>query len=211
MSTVGFRSTGETLYDGTRPAAFADPETGGAWAKLCDALAQLLDPIAQVTRPDDSSAPWVVLASPDRCPADWLPVLAQWAGIRRPDVMSEADLRELIATGGPGMWRGTRANMIAAARRFLPPGMADYLLYFEERADGDPYALRVFTYEFVEHDPALVRAALSAAKPAGLTLDYEVRQGQAWFMLAEKMDSWADVTTGYESWWTVFQDEPIGG
>jgi hypothetical protein len=213
MSTVGFRSTGEDLYEGTHPAAYADSETGGAWAKLCDALGELLDPIAEVTRADDGSEPWVVLASPDRCPTDWLRVLAQWAGIRRPDVMAEADLRELIASGGPGMWRGTRASMIAAARRFLPPGTADHLLYFEERAVLGPgidpaYSLRVFTYTFVEHDPQLVRAALEGAKPAGIILDYQVRRGQAWFMLRQRRDSWAEVNATYDSWDDVRSDQP---
>lgn len=216
MSTIGFRSTGEDLYEGTHPAAFADAETGGAWAKLCAALGELLDPIAEVTRPDDGSEPWVVLASPERCPTEWLRVLAQWAGIRRPDAMSEADLRELIATGGPGMWRGTRQAMIAAVRRFLPPGTADELLYFEERAvinaELDPaYCLRVFTYTFVDHDPVLVRAALEAAKPAGIVLDYQVRRGQAWFMLRNRRESWAEVNATYADWDEVRGDMPTVG
>jgi hypothetical protein len=210
---VGFRSTGEDLFEGTYPAAFADSETNGAWRKLCDSLGELLDPIAEVTRPDDGSEPWVVLASPRRCPTDWLRVLAQWAGIRRPDVMSESDLRELIGNGGPGMWRGTRANMIAAARRFLPPGTPDHLLYFEERADlgaghERAYGLRVFTYTFIDHDPALVRAALEAAKPAGIILDYQVRHGQAWFMLRNRRASWAEVNATYDSWREVHRDQP---
>jgi hypothetical protein len=213
VSTIGFRSTGEDLFDGTYPAAFADSETDGAWAKLCDALGELLDPIAEVTRPDDGSEPWVVLASPERCPTDWLRVLAQWAGIRRPDVMDEEDLRELIGRGGPGMWRGTRQAMIAAARRFLPPGTADHLLYFEERAElgtgqDRAYCLRVFTYTFVEHDPALVRAALEGAKPAGIILDYQVRRGQAWFMLRERRASWAETNATYGSWHDVRSDQP---
>lgn len=213
MSTIGFRSTGEDLYEGTHPAAFADSETGGAWAKLCDALGELLDPIAEITRPDDGSEPWIVLASPERCPTDWLRVLAQWAGIRRPDAMSEADLRELIGRGGPGMWRGTRQAMIAAARRFLPPGTADHLLYFQERADfgagTDPaYCLRVFTYTFVDHDPEEVRAALEAAKPAGIILDYQIRRGQAWFMLRNRQPTWAAVNEAYSSWHEVLSDEP---
>jgi len=208
MSTIGFNSTGDDLYNGTYPAAFADEDNDYAWQQFMAALALLLDPIAQVTRPDDGSEPWTVLASPFRCPTIWLPVLAQWAGIRRPDVMSEEDLRELIAQGGPGYHRGTREAMMAAIRRFLPPDTPDNLITFDERADGDPYFLRVFTYTFVEHDPDLVRQALEAAKPAGLNLDYQVRVGQTWGMLNDGWDSWGDVKAGYPSWYEVLHAAP---
>lgn len=207
--------TGVDLYDATRPAAYADPENGYPWRRFVGALSLLLDPVAGVCRSLDGRERWTQLADPWRCPPAWLRVLAQWAGIRRPDAMTEEELRELIATGGPGFWRGTTANMIAAARRFLPPGMADLYLYFEERADGQAYHLRVFTYTFIEHDEQQVRAALEAAKPAGLVLDYQVRRGQNWNMLRTRSTAgmgpftWGDVNEEYESWEHVHTDEPI--
>lgn len=208
MSTIGFISTGDDLYEGTYPAAFADADNDSAWLAFCAALAELLDPIAEITRPDDGSDPWIVMASPWRCPTDWLPVLAQWAGIRRPDTMPETDLRALIAEGGPGFHRGTRAAMIAAIRRYMPPDMPDSLITFDERADGNPYFLRVFTYDFVPHDSDLVRQALEQAKPAGLVLDYEVRVGQTWGMLKDEWDTWGDVLTGYPNWSAVLHAAP---
>ena len=208
MSTIGFHSTGDDLYEGTYPAAFADSDNANAWLAFCTALAELLDPIAEITRPDDGSDPWIVLASPMRCPSDWLNVLAQWAGVRRPDTMSEADLRALIASGGPGFTRGTKAAMIAAVRRFLPPGTPDFLITFDERAGGDPYALSVFTYSFVPHDPVLVRAALEQAKPAGLVLDYEVRVGQTWGMLNDANSSWGDALARYPTWLAALTAPP---
>ena len=208
MSTIGFNSTVDQLFENTYPAAYADEDNDYAWQRFMLALAQLLDPVAEITRPDDGSEPWTVLASPYRCPTIWLPVLAQWAGIRRPDAMSEEDLRALIATGGPGFHRGTRDAMIAAIRRFLPPDTPDNLITFDERADGDAYFLRVFTYSFVEHDPELVRQALEQAKPAGLILDYEVRVGQTWGMLKDSSDSWGDVLVDYPSWYAVLTAPP---
>lgn len=209
-------NTGREMYENTQAGAWADPELGWPWAKFLDALSYLFDPLADVTRPPDDSGRWTVLASPSRCPDTWLPVLAQWAGVRRRDVMSGDDLREVIGPTAPGLWRGTRAAMIAAVRRFYPRDMApDHLLYFEERAriTGDEaidaYQLRVFTYDYVEHDHDAVRAALLFAKPAGLTLIYEVRRGQAWFMLNARRESWADVRDGYENWNAVHLDEPI--
>jgi hypothetical protein len=201
--------TGTDLYDATRPAAFAEPETGYAWRRFVGALSLLLDPVADVCRGFDDQERWTQLADPRRCPPQWLRVLAQWAGIRRPDAMTEDELRELIGTGGPGFWRGTREAMIAAVRRFLPPGTADQFLYFEERADGQAYHLRVFTYTFVDHDEDQVRTALEAAKPAGLILDYQVRRGQNWWMLKQREGTWADVRDDYENWAAVLEDEPI--
>jgi hypothetical protein len=208
MSAIGFDKTGDELFAGTYPAAFADSENGYAWQLFCDALSELLDPIAQVTRPDDGTEQWVVLASPYRCPTDWLKVLAQWAGIRRPDAMSEPELRDLIANGGPGFHRGTKSAMIAAIRRYLPPDTPDNLITFDEQADGDPYLLRVFTYTFTPHNPALVLQALESAKPAGLTLVYEVREGQTWGMLNANWPSWGEVLAGYPTWGDVKHAPP---
>ena len=69
----------------------------------------------------------------------------------------------------------------------------------------------MFTYTFVEHDEQQVRAALEAAKPAGLILDYQVRRGQSWWMLRQREGSWADVRDDYENWAAVLSDEPIEG
>ena len=201
--------TGEEIYDNMEPAQYAELETNYSLARFLAAISELLDPIADVTRAPDGSDRWLVLASPTRCPVEWLPVLAQWAGVRRRDSMSEADLRELIGPHGPGMWRGTRQSMWDAVKRFYPPGTPDNFLYFEERADGNAYALRVFTYSFVQHDEAAVRSALLHAKPAGLTLLYEVRVGQTWGMLDERMPTWGDTVVNYASWYELMHDTPL--
>ena len=202
--------TGADLYQQTAPMTYAEPDTGYAWAQLLGALAILLDPVAEMVRDDDAGNPgWTAQASPARCPTPWLRVLAQWAGIRasQADAMSEADLRELIGPHAPGMWRGTRAAMEAAVRRFMPDDAPEPVIYFEERAGGDPYLLRVFTYDFIDHDPALVQAALQAAKPAGLILSYELRHGQTYAMLAQHGD-YADVKATYLDYASMFAAEP---
>lgn len=207
--------TGEEIYTNTDYTNRDRDEldSGYAWRRFIGALSELLDPIADVVRPNgtfDDDARWTVLADPDLCPTAWLPVLAQWAGIRRPDAYTEQQLRQLIARGGPGFFRGTRAGMIAEIRRFLPPGTPDSHIYFEERADGNPYKLRVFTYTFEDHDPELVRQALAFAKPAGLyPFEYEVRVGQTWAMLNHRKQNWAQVKADYANWYEVLHDEPI--
>lgn len=201
---------GRDLYAATAPLTYAERQTGRAWFALCDSLSVLLDPVALMVRDDeDGNAGWTALATPHRCPLPWLVVLAQWAGIRRWDAMDEDDLRELIGPRAPGVWRGTRAAMIAAVRRHMPPGTADRYLYFQERADGDPYLLRVFTFTFIDHDPEQVRDGLEDAKPALLNLIYEVRRGQTWGMLNQRAEDWQDVRETYRDWAAVLNDEPV--
>jgi hypothetical protein len=208
---IALGDTGRDLYAATLPVAYGDPDNGWAWAHYCGALAHLLDVIAEMVRDDaDGNPGWTALGSPTRCPPEWLRVLAQWAGVHRWDSMSPADLRGLIGPHAPGLWRGTKAAMIAAVRRHFPPGTADAYLYFEERADGDPYLLRVFTYEFVDHDTAAVEASLRAEKPAGLNLEYELRVGQTWAMLNGRKTSWDQTRTDYATWWDVWHDPPPG-
>lgn len=200
--------TGRDLYAATPTLARLDPDNEFAWAKYLAALSELLDVIAEMVRDDEQGNPgWTALASPARCPPPFLRVLAQWAGIRRWDALDPPDLRALIGPRAPGLWRGTVAAMVEAVRRFYPPGQFDpAYIYFEERAAVtgdetiDAYWLRVFTYSFVEHDETAVRAALGAAKPAGINLIYEVREGQTWGMVRDSGLSWGEINETYDSW-----------
>lgn len=205
--------TGRRLYAGTPGIGHADAENGWAWAHLCAVLGGMFDPVAEVVRPDtDGNAGWTALASPFRSPPAWLRVTAQWGGVRMSaqEAMSEAELRELLATGAPGIWRATRRQIIAAIRRFLPADTADRYIFIEERVGDDPYELRVFTYTFVPHDPAKVRAALLDALPVGRHLAYEVRRGQMYAMLRDRNGglTYDDVNAMYATYTAVHHDDP---
>lgn len=208
-------TTGQEIYDNTVPARYAEEQTDYAWARFLDALSHLLDPVADVTRPPDGALRWTVLASPWRCPPQWLPVLAQWAGVRRWDLFVEDDLRTLLATGGPGFWRGTKAHMIASARRFYAPdAQEDPPLYFEERArisDDEAinaYWIRVFTYSFVQHDYEQVRRALLRSKPAGINLIYEIRDGQTYGQLKDCGYTYWQLNVGFADYQDVLRYLP---
>jgi Phage tail protein (Tail_P2_I) len=207
---IGMGETGRDLYAATPALARLDPDNDYGWAKYLAALSELLDVIAVMVRDDaDGNEGWTALASPSRCPEPFLRVLAQWAGIRRWDALDPPDLRALIGPRAPGLWRGTREAMIAAVRRFYPPGQFDpSWIYFEERADGDPYLLRVFTFDFIDHDAAGVAAALQANKPAGLNLIYEVRHGQTWGMLRDSGLTWGQLEDAYGTWAGVLDGQP---
>jgi Phage tail protein (Tail_P2_I) len=198
---VDMGETGRDLYAATPALARLDPANGFSWAKYLAALSELLDVIAVMVRDDaDGNEGWTALASPTRCPGPFLPVLAQWAGVRRRDALTEDELRDLIGPNAPGLWRGTKAAMIAAVRRFLPEGTADSALFFQERADGDAYKLRVFTYVYIDHDPDQVRKALEAEKPAGLQLIYEVREGQSYAQVRDDCPNYAALKDTYANY-----------
>jgi Phage tail protein (Tail_P2_I) len=201
--------TGRDLYAATEPVAFADPENAWAWAHYMAALSLALDVVSTMVRDDAEGNPgWTALASPARCPEPWLRVLAQWAGVRRWDAISPDDLRALIGPRAPGLWRGTQSAIREAVRRFIPEN-ADIL--FDERTGGDPYAIRVFTFDYYEHDPEQVRSAIEAALPAGLTLIYEVRSGQTYGMVRARHETYADVRAAYDTYADMRDARPIPG
>lgn len=196
------------LYHATAPLTFEDAALGFPWATYLQSLGLIIEDEMILTGGDGAHEPWTALADPQRCPADWLGVLAQWAGLRNRSAYSEAELRALLGPHAPGLWRGTVAAMTAAARRFIGPTAP---LFFEERAEGDPYLLRIFTYDFSGGDPVQIAAALYAAKPAGLTLEYEVRVGQTYGMMLAKHPLYSDVLAAYETYGDAVADRPTTG
>ena len=195
------------IYQATAPMTYAEATLGYPWAAYLASLGLLLESELVLTGGDGDHEPWTALADAVRCPSDWLNVLAQWAGVRMRSSYSETELRQLIGPHAPGLWRGTKDAMIAAARRFIGP---DASLYFEERADGNAYHLRCFTYEYEGGDPIQIEQALVAAKPAGIVLDYEQRVGQTYAMMIGKHSTYAAVKAAYATYELASTDGPVG-
>lgn len=199
----------QDLYDELEPLAYDDENQGWALAHFCGAIGVGLEEIAELVRSDENgNEGWSAFADPARCPTSFLYTLAQWAGVRYPYRMAEGDLRALIGPHAPAVWRGTRDAIINAVRRYIGP---DGSLYFEERADGDPYAIRIFTYAFdtPAEAEAMIRNELLGEIPAGLILDYEVRVGQTYGMAAAKCETYADLRDSYATYGDVRDDAPI--
>ena len=207
MSTPPLTTTvGADLYEAVEPLTWADESLGWPLALYLDAVGLILDEIAVLVRTDDlGNDGWSAFADPTRCPASFLYTLAQWAGVRYPRRMSEADLRVLIGPHAPGVWRGTKAAILAGIQRYLTPGGA---IYFEERADGDPYKLRIFTYGFDTLDEQAIRTELLNEIPAGLIVDYEVREGQTYSMLRDRVADYAEVKSTYATYGDVVAAPP---
>lgn len=201
MTTVG-----ADLYGALEPLTYADAALGWPLARFVSAIGVILEDTAVLVRSDDEGNDgWSAFADPNRCPDAYLYTLAQWAGVRYPRRMALADLRALIGPHAPGVWRGTKAAILAAVQRWMTPGGA---LYFEERADGDPYKLRIFTYTFDTLNQAAIETELSSVVPAGLILDYEVREGQTYGQLRDSMTDYAEVKATYATYGDVVSSLP---
>lgn len=192
-------TVGADLYAALEPLAYADAALGWPLAHYVSAIGLILEDAAVLVRADDEGHDgWSAFADPDRCPDSYLYTLAQWAGVRYPHRMSLTDLRDLIGPHAPGVWRGTKDAILASVRRYL--AQPDGLLYFEERADGDPYKLRIFTYTFDTLDQAAIEIELLNVVPAGLIVNYEVREGASWAQLHASSGTWGAVNTNYATW-----------
>lgn len=194
------------LYASTAPLTYDEAARGYPWALYLTSLGLELEDEMILTGGDGQHEPWTAMADPVRVPDTWLGVLAQWSGLRHRSSYSNAELRALIGPHAPGLWRGTKDAMIAAARRFIGP---DQPLYFEERANGDPYYLKLFTYTFSGGAPEQIEAALIGAKPAGIVLDYQQRVGQFYQMLCDRYATYADVNAAYDNYSDVTNDRPL--
>lgn len=191
-------TVGADLYAALEPLAYADASLGWPLANYVSAIGLILEDAAVLVRTDDAGNDgWSAFADPDRCPDDYLYTLAQWAGVRYPRRMSLTDLRDLIGPHAPGVWRGTKAAILASVRRWLEPGG---LLYFEERADGDAYKLRIFTYTFDTLNQEAIEVELLNVVPAGLIVNYEVREGPTWAQLKASDGTWGAVNANYATW-----------
>jgi hypothetical protein len=197
--SVELSRNGEALRERTEPLAPDDELHGDAHALLCGALATALDQVAEVFDPEDPVPPGAPLLDVDLCP-DWaLPWLAQIVGVSLP-AGSTPDQQRLLIAEIAGWQRGTPASLTAAARVFL--SSEDATVFFNERLAGDPYRLGIVTLAAETPDPALVRAAILAQKPAGILLDYAAIAGQTYRAVLAEVDSYREL----RSTWATYRD-----
>lgn len=187
----------QRIYARLEPAAVHDPANGYALAVLVGGIGAMLQPVHDLAREGDDDEPgWSSILDVDRAPADWLPWLAVMVGVVDDPRLDEAGRRERIRALA-GQKRGTPAAMIAAAQQSLT---GTRRVIFNERADGNPYLLRVRTIDAETPDAARVLADLRTQKPAGLVLEYGTVTGMTYDALYANFDSYAQVAAEFASY-----------
>jgi hypothetical protein len=193
----------ERLYADLTPLAYADAANGWPLLTLCGALGQLIQPVDDLARDTTAGPGWSELLDVTRTPADALPWLAQFVGVRLDPALTESAQRTQIQEE-TGMKRGTPAAMRAAAQKLLTGSKT---VVFLERYP-DPYSLTVITYTSETPDAAAVEAALRAAKPAGLILTYASVTGQLWLQVVASYAHWSNVISTFATWQDVINNTP---
>jgi hypothetical protein len=192
---------GADLYDSVGPLTYSDEALGWPLANYVDAIGIILDDIAGLVRTDDEGNDgWSAFADPMRCPDAFLVTLAQWAGVRYPRRMGTEDLRALIGPHAPGLWRGTKQALLDTVARYLTPGGS---MYFEERADGNPYLLRIHTYAYDTLDAAALETELLTHVPAGLILEYAMQEGLSYAELRNQAATYAAMRAMFDTYYAV--------
>lgn len=198
---------GEEIYDRLAPLAYADEANGWGLLILCGAIGNREQVVHDLVAETDDDPSWSALFDVDRCPAPFLPWLAQLVGERVPVGEGETAARDRIRTP-QGIVRGTLPGIVAAAQRTLSGAKTVLLI---ER-DGSPYRLTVVTRKsetpgvatddlvgtidsqvgtFAEIDPSgdITNRTLQASKPAGLILTHLVVTGTIVQELAGTIDA----------------------
>lgn len=180
MSRPVTGSVADELYESVEPVAFADEQLDWPLLTLCAAAGAMVQEIDDYVRDTDAGPGWSILLDIDRTPSKALGWLAQFVGVSLRDGLDDAGQRDWIRSTD-GMARGSLAAITGAAQRYLTGGRAVIL---RERFDPDdptvdsPYHLQVITFTAQTPDPVAVEAALTAQKPAGIVLHYDVLDGQ---------------------------------
>jgi hypothetical protein len=186
----------DRLYADMTPLAWLDEFNDYALATLTGAIGEMYQEVDDLARDTPQALGWSSVVDLTRCRADWLPWLAQFVGVTLPSGATEAQARTLIGQLS-GFKRGTRASIIAAATATLTGAKTVYLT---ERYTANAYILAVRTVTAQTPDVAATRAALIAAKPAGLVLDYATVAGQTYDLVRVNFATYAALKAAYPTY-----------
>lgn len=183
-----------------------DPESDDLLAALLRALMSQLVRPALIALGDETLRPWQAISDPAAAPLWALPHAAQYTGgqmpARQPGESDDAYLararHEVVYPRG--MRRGSAAAVLSAARLHLT---GTQTVVFRERFGGDPWLLGVRTRVDETPDPPAVEAAIREVLPAGIVLDFDVRDTRSWDEIRTGYFAWAQVETSNDDWQEV--------
>lgn len=176
MPRPAVTETTEYAYASLGPLADADEATGWQLLLFLDALMRQLDEIEQLSRDSDAYVGWGRLLDLEDTPDYALNWLAQFVGVVPLRGLDPASQRIRIGEAA-GWHRGTPSAIRGAMRQFLTGSRTTQIF---ERYQGNPYHLRVRTFEAETPNPAAVEEAVRDLKPAGIVLTYDVSTGQTY-------------------------------
>lgn len=189
------------LYDALTPLAWRDEELGYHLLLYCEAIGSMLEQVDGYVRDNDALGlpGWGILLDVENVPEEALGYLAQFVGVSLVSGHTAAQSRVRIASTD-GFARGSIVAFRAAAMAHLTGGQRVTLRERYDPAnpgDDSPGHIHVTTYTDETPDSAAVLAALTAQKPAGLILHYEVQDGQDYQNLLDNHPTYQDVKDDY--------------
>lgn len=162
---------GEDLYDRLE-LIHRDADEANNWAlrTYVGALGTVHDVVRTVTSDTEAGAGWSALFDPDRCPAAFLPYLAQHFGVRIPVGTPEATARAMIKTPA-GFVRGAVGAVLAAVQQTLT---GTQYVSFTDRQDNSFWRWLLVTRPSETPDPGATYRALLSQKRAGVIATHVV-------------------------------------
>jgi Phage tail protein (Tail_P2_I) len=198
------------LYEALDPA-FTKGDEDRDWPalRLCIALVSgALDQVHEYVTDTDDGPGWQIIFDPQRCPTSALPYLAQFAGAKIRDDMSEAQIRAAIEEP-EAFGRGTPAQIERVAKRRLTGSKTVILT---ERYTGNAWRLRVETVESETPEPGKTEAEITEeAKPIGVLLFFNTRAAWTWEEIeaeAGTYPTWTSIGEAFASWEELIAHEP---
>lgn len=184
------------LYRGMWPLAQADEQEGWALRTYCEAIGLPFEWVWTYGLDSDFGPGWSMLMSPWTCPPEGLPWLGQFVGVVVNPSLTLDQQRAQVAQH-IGFRRGTPQAIIAAAQATLT---GTRRVWLAERLDGEAYHLGATTRIDETLDPAATEAAIRAALPAGITLDFNTVLGQSYDEAGEgrTYDDWKAAYPTYD-------------
>lgn len=166
-------SFAEAVYAQLTPLTYGDSDATG-WPLLLyiGALGQMLQELDYLAHNGVAGTPWENILDLDMIPDHGLPWLGQMAGVRVDTGQSAALQRQQIRNHS-GWGRGSVATFLASAKYLLT---GTQTVVVTERTN-DAYTFLVNTYSTETPNSAAVLAVLTANKPAGLVMTYNVLAG----------------------------------
>lgn len=170
---------------------------------LCEALIGQWQGIEDIIRDDPltDDPGWSTVMDVNRAPSEWLAWLAQFAGVRLRDGLSDADQRAWIKSTD-GFRRGSPTAMVGAVQAYLT---GTKTVYLTER-HGSAYRLTVATKLSETPNTAQVAAAALLQKPAGIVMAVTVVNGSDYQTLRDTHDSYTDVKNTFVNYTEVISN-----